>query len=74
MEHFQRVRATRLRFFGRDGQVRTLGQRHSMRHLFGERHLWPNKLLEPTAAPLPGLAQFPFRAAGSSGCGSAFIR
>jgi hypothetical protein len=34
----------------------------------------PNKSLEPTAAPLLGLARLPFRAAGSSGCGSAFIR
>jgi len=31
----------------------------------------PNKSLEPTAAPLLGLARLPFRAAGSSGCGSA---
>jgi hypothetical protein len=30
--------------------------------------------LEPTAAPLSGLARLPFRAAGSSGCGSALIR
>ncbi|MGI8966941.1 MAG: hypothetical protein ACR2H1_12765, partial [Limisphaerales bacterium] len=30
--------------------------------------------LEPTAARLSGLARLPFRAAGSSGCGSAFIR
>jgi len=30
--------------------------------------------LEPTAAPLWGLARLPFRAAGSSGCGSALIR
>jgi hypothetical protein len=36
--------------------------------------MWPNKSLEPTAAPLSGLARLPFRAAGSSGCGSAFIR
>jgi hypothetical protein len=38
--------------------------------------LWspPNKSLEPTATPLLGLARLPFRAAGSSGCGSAFIR
>jgi hypothetical protein len=36
--------------------------------------LWPNKSLEPTAAPLSGLARLPFRVAGSSGCGSALIR
>jgi hypothetical protein len=36
--------------------------------------LMPNKSLEPTAAPLMGLARLPFRAAGSSACGSAFIR
>jgi hypothetical protein len=46
----------------------------------------PNQSLEPkirtnyelfasrTAAPLLGLARLPFRAAGSSGCGSALIR
>jgi hypothetical protein len=34
----------------------------------------PNKSLEPTAAPLLGLARLPFRATGSSGCGSALIR
>ena len=34
----------------------------------------PNKSLEPIAAPLSGLARLPFRAAGSSGCGSALIR
>jgi hypothetical protein len=38
------------------------------------RTMWPNKSLEPTAAPLMGLARLPFRAAGSSGCGSALIR
>jgi hypothetical protein len=39
-----------------------------------KRIMPPNKSLEPTAAPLLGLARLPFRAAGSSGCGSAFIR
>jgi hypothetical protein len=39
-----------------------------------KRYLPPNKSLEPTAAPLLGLARLPFRAAGSSGCGSALIR
>jgi hypothetical protein len=34
----------------------------------------PNKSLEPTAAPLLGLARLPFRAVGFSGCGSAFVR
>jgi hypothetical protein len=34
----------------------------------------PNKSLEPTAAPLSGLARLPFRATASSGCGSALIR
>jgi hypothetical protein len=34
----------------------------------------PNKSLEPTAAPLSDLARIPFRAVGSSRCGSAFIR
>jgi hypothetical protein len=34
----------------------------------------PNQSLEPTAAPLLGLARLPFRASGSSGCGSALIR
>ena len=34
----------------------------------------PNKSLEPTAAPLFGLARLLFRAAGSSGCGLTFIR
>ena len=32
------------------------------------------KSLEPTAAPLSGLAQLPFRATCSSGCGSVLIR
>jgi hypothetical protein len=36
--------------------------------------LMPNQSLEPTAAPLLGLARLPFRAVGSSRCGSAFIR
>ena len=40
-------------------------------HLF---HVWPNKSLEPTAAPLWGLARLLFRAAGLSGCGSALTR
>jgi hypothetical protein len=35
---------------------------------------WPNKSLEPTADPLLSLVRLPFRAAGSSGCGSALIR
>ena len=39
-----------------------------------EFHPWPNKSLEPTAAPLLGLVRLPFRAAGSSRCGSALIR
>jgi hypothetical protein len=34
----------------------------------------PDKSLEPTAAPLSGLARLPFRAAGSSRSGSALIR
>jgi hypothetical protein len=34
----------------------------------------PSQSPEPTAAPLSGLARLPFRAAGSSGCGSALIR
>jgi hypothetical protein len=33
----------------------------------------PNKSLEPTAAPRTGLARLPFRAAGSSTCGSAWV-
>jgi hypothetical protein len=35
---------------------------------------WFNKSLEPIAAPLSGFAPLPFRAAGSSGCGSALTR
>ena len=34
----------------------------------------PEKSLEPTAAPLPGLARLSFRAAGSRGCDSALAR
>ncbi len=34
---------------------------------------WSNKTLEPTAAPFTGLARLQFRAAGSSGCGSAHL-
>ena len=53
----------------------TAGRRgNSMRHVFEDDRLWPNKSLEPTAAPLMGLARLPFRATGSSGCGSALIR
>ena len=51
-----------------------LGERlwtHARRTL---EQLPPNKSLEPTAAPLSGLARLPFRAAGSSRCGSALIR
>jgi hypothetical protein len=41
---------------------------------FEEMNRMPNKSLEPTAAPLMGLARLAFRADGSSGCGSALIR
>jgi hypothetical protein len=41
---------------------------------FGMTEQWPNKSLEPTAVPLLSLARLPFRATGSSGCGSALIR
>jgi hypothetical protein len=58
---------------GLDSERSRHPSRHEAESNKGES-MMPNKSLEPTAAPLSSLARLSFRAAGSSGCGSALIR